>query len=104
LRLSMALSLSAWQGKKIPSFSHLSSFLPSLSKDLIGLGPFQFFLLVIAGLGFAADCMEVTLMSFLGQGVGKEWGLSTQTCNKEAREGRREGGREGGGDGICLPI
>jgi hypothetical protein len=48
--------------------------------------------------------MEVTLMSFLGQGVGKEWGLSTQTCNKEAREGRREGGREGGGDGICLPI
>ncbi|KAM3570640.1 hypothetical protein VYU27_007310 [Nannochloropsis oceanica] len=46
-------------------------------EDLIGLGPFQFFLLLIAGLGFAADCMEVTLMSFMGNGVGHEWGLST---------------------------
>lgn len=35
-------------------------------------------LLVVAGLGFAADCMEVTLMAFLGPSVGHEWGMSRE--------------------------
>jgi len=92
----MEVTLMSFLGKGLtlppslpPSFP--PSLPPSLHKDLIGLGPFQLFLLVIAGMGFAADCMEVTLMSFLGQGLGKEWGLATQTCKKRRREGKREG-------------
>jgi hypothetical protein len=62
-------------------------------QNIIGLGRFQVFLLIIAGLGFSADCMEVTLMSFMGHGVGIEWDIPIETC----REGGREGGREVGG-------
>ncbi|RTR25440.1 MFS transporter [Deinococcus radiophilus] len=43
--------------------------------DQIGLGPFQWKLLAICGLTWAADAMEVLLMSFALPGIRAEFGL-----------------------------
>ena len=45
--------------------------------DEIGFGPFQRKLMVICGVGWAADAMEVLLISFVLPAIIKEWGLST---------------------------
>jgi len=45
--------------------------------DRIGFGAFQRKLLAICGAGWAADAMEVLLISFALPGVIKEWGLTT---------------------------
>jgi putative MFS transporter len=42
-----------------------------------GYGRFQNRLMVICGLGWAADAMEVLLISFALPSIGKEWGLTT---------------------------
>jgi MFS transporter, putative metabolite:H+ symporter len=41
----------------------------------VGFGRFQIKLLVLCGLGWAADAMEVLLISFVIPAVGKEWNL-----------------------------
>jgi len=41
-----------------------------------GLGRFQRKLMIICGLGWAADAMEVLLISFALPAIGEEWGLS----------------------------
>jgi len=45
--------------------------------ERIGTGPFQRRMLVAAGLCFAADSMEVLLLSFLAVVVQAEWGLTS---------------------------
>ena len=42
----------------------------------IGYGKFQRRLLVICGLGWAADAMEVLLIAFILPAIGEEWGLT----------------------------
>jgi len=42
----------------------------------IGFGRFQTKLMIICGLGWAADAMEVLLISFVLPAAGKEWGLT----------------------------
>lgn len=44
--------------------------------DEAGFGPFQIKLMIICGLGWAADAMEVLLIAFVLPAVGKEWGLT----------------------------
>ncbi len=44
--------------------------------DEIGFGPFQRKLMVICGIGWAADAMEVLLIAFVLPSIIKEWGLS----------------------------
>lgn len=46
--------------------------------ERIGTGPFQRRMLLAAGLCFAADSMEVLLLSFLAVVVQAEWGLTSQ--------------------------
>jgi putative MFS transporter len=41
----------------------------------VGFGRFQTKLMVLCGLGWAADAMEVLLISFVIPAVGKEWNL-----------------------------
>jgi len=41
-----------------------------------GFGVFQLLLLFYAGLAWAADAMEMMLLSFLGPAVRCDWGLS----------------------------
>ncbi|KAF3783423.1 Solute carrier family 22 member 6-B [Nymphaea thermarum] len=43
---------------------------------VLGFGKFQMFLLAYAGMGWAADAMEMMLLSFVGPAVQSEWGLS----------------------------
>lgn len=46
----------------------------------VGFGKFQTKLMVLCGLGWAADAMEVMLIAFVMPAVAKEWGLTkTQT-------------------------
>eukprot|EP00934_Nitzschia_sp_Nitz4_P004151 Nitzschia sp. Nitz4//scaffold141_size107518//9546//13339//NITZ4_004263-RA/size107518-snap-gene-0.187-mRNA-1//-1//CDS//3329536249//4141//frame0 len=45
--------------------------------ERLGMGPFQFQILVAAGLCFAADAMEVLLLSFLSVILTAEWGLES---------------------------
>jgi len=45
--------------------------------DRVGLGRFQFKLMAICGAGWAADAMEVLLISFALPAIRQEWGLST---------------------------
>lgn len=42
----------------------------------VGFGRFQTKLMVLCGLGWAADAMEVLLISFALPAIGEEWGLS----------------------------
>src|SRR5688500_15267580 len=42
----------------------------------VGFGRFQTKLMVLCGLGWAADSMEVLLISFVIPAVGKEWNLN----------------------------
>ncbi|CAB9498850.1 Synaptic vesicle 2-related protein [Seminavis robusta] len=44
--------------------------------DRLGMGIFQYRILIAAGLCFAADAMEVLLLSFLSIVLQEEWGLS----------------------------
>ena len=44
--------------------------------DEIGFGPFQRKLMVICGIGWAADAMEVLLIAFVLPAIIQEWGLS----------------------------
>jgi putative MFS transporter len=44
--------------------------------EQIGFGRFQRNLLVICGLGWSADAMEVLLVAFILPAVGEEWGLT----------------------------
>lgn len=44
--------------------------------DSIGFGRFQRKLMLICGLGWAADAMEVLLIAYALPEIGKEWGLS----------------------------
>ncbi len=44
--------------------------------DQVGVGRFQNKLMVICGLGWAADAMEVLLISFALPAIGQEWGLT----------------------------
>ena len=46
-------------------------------KERVGTGPFQKRMLLAAGLCFAADSMEVLLLSFLAVVVQAEWDLSS---------------------------
>ena len=46
--------------------------------ELLGMGPFQRRILWAAGLCFAADSMEVLLLSFLAVVLQAEWGLSDE--------------------------
>jgi putative MFS transporter len=50
----------------------------SMTIDQIGYGRFQRRLMWICGLGWAADAMEVLLISFALPAIGEEWGLSNQ--------------------------
>ncbi|WP_448594735.1 MFS transporter [Thermoflexus hugenholtzii] len=45
--------------------------------DRVGLGRFQYKLMAICGAGWAADAMEVLLISFALPAIRQEWGLST---------------------------
>jgi putative MFS transporter len=45
--------------------------------EQVGVGRFQYKLLVICGVGWAADAMEVILIAFVLPVVIREWGLST---------------------------
>ena len=45
--------------------------------ERIGFGRFQIKLLLICGAGWAADAMEVLIISFVIPALMKEWGLST---------------------------
>jgi putative MFS transporter len=44
--------------------------------EQVGFGRFQKKLMVICGLGWAADAMEILLIAFILPAVGEEWGLS----------------------------
>lgn len=44
--------------------------------DRVGFGRFQKKLMLICGLGWAADAMEVLLISFALPSIGEEWGLT----------------------------
>ena len=44
--------------------------------EKIGMGKFQYKLMVICGLGWAADAMEVLLIAFAIPAIGEEWGLT----------------------------
>src|SRR5574338_1217639 len=46
--------------------------------NTIGFGRFQTRLMVLCGLGWAADAMEVLLISFALPAITAEWGLTTQ--------------------------
>lgn len=46
--------------------------------DRLGMGKFQYLILVAAGLCFAADAMEVLLLSFLSIVLQEEWGLTDE--------------------------
>ncbi|MFZ8844666.1 hypothetical protein [Thermoflexus sp.] len=45
--------------------------------DRVGLGRFQFKLMAICGAGWAADAMEVLLISFALPAIRQEWKLTT---------------------------
>ncbi|WP_376791933.1 MFS transporter [Thermoflexus sp.] len=45
--------------------------------DRVGLGRFQYKLMAICGAGWAADAMEVLLISFALPAIRREWGLTT---------------------------
>jgi MFS family permease len=45
-------------------------------EEVLGAGPFQTRILVVAGLCFASDAIQVMLLSFLGIVLQEEWGLS----------------------------
>jgi putative MFS transporter len=45
--------------------------------EMVGYGRFQRRLMVICGLGWAADAMEVLLIAFVLPAAGEEWGLTT---------------------------
>lgn len=45
--------------------------------ERVGLGRFQYKLMAICGAGWAADAMEVLLISFALPAIRQEWGLST---------------------------
>lgn len=45
--------------------------------DRVGLGKFQYKLMAICGAGWAADAMEVLLISFALPAIRQEWGLTT---------------------------
>ncbi len=45
--------------------------------DRVGLGRFQYKLMAICGAGWAADAMEVLLISFALPAIRQEWGLTT---------------------------
>jgi len=38
-------------------------------------------LIVIAGLGFMADALEISIMSFLGTSLEAQWGISKATAS-----------------------
>jgi putative MFS transporter len=44
--------------------------------EKVGFGRFQKRLMVLCGLGWAADAMEVLLIAFILPAVGQEWGLT----------------------------
>ena len=44
--------------------------------EQVGFGRFQKKLMVLCGLGWAADAMEILLIAFILPAVGEEWGLS----------------------------
>ena len=46
--------------------------------DLVGCGNFQYRVLLAAGLCFAADSLEVLLLTFLSPILKNEWDLTTQ--------------------------
>lgn len=56
------------------------SFMNSISIDTavddIGMGRFQYKLLLLCGLGWAADAMEVLLIAFALPAIAEEWGLT----------------------------
>ena len=60
--------------------SHRSNHLPCISIDdaieRLGMGPFQMIILLASGLCFAADAMQVILLSFLTLVLQDEWNLS----------------------------
>ncbi|MBA0645667.1 hypothetical protein Goklo_013732 [Gossypium klotzschianum] len=45
--------------------------------ESLGFGKFQAFVLAYAGLGWFAEAMEIMILSFIGQAVKSEWGLSS---------------------------
>ncbi|KAL3904661.1 MAG: hypothetical protein SGILL_009982 [Bacillariaceae sp.] len=45
--------------------------------EKLGMGPFQFIVLTAAGLCFAADAMQVLLLSFLSEVLRDEWDLTS---------------------------
>lgn len=52
-----------------------------------GFGWFQVLLLLYAGLAWAADAMEMMLLSFLGPAVRCDWGLSaTQVQSQQINQ------------------
>ena len=46
--------------------------------ERLGMGTFQYQILVAAGLCFAADAMEILLLSFLAVILRVEWDLQTK--------------------------
>ncbi|RYY72833.1 hypothetical protein EON63_20350 [archaeon] len=45
--------------------------------EMIPLGVFHYRVLLLCGLSFMCDALEVNLLSFLATCAGDEWGLST---------------------------
>ncbi|KAI0504605.1 hypothetical protein KFK09_015557 [Dendrobium nobile] len=44
----------------------------------LGFGKFQFFVLLYSGIGYAAEAMEIMILSFIGSPIQSEWKLSPQ--------------------------
>lgn len=57
---------------------------------LAGFGWFQLLLLLYTGLAWAADAMEMMLLSFLGPAVRCDWGLSAtqvpESCKRPTEQ------------------
>lgn len=66
-----------------PSFSGAGAIAPDVPTytvdqaiDHIGLGPFQYVVLLLAGFAWTAESMEMLLLSFIKQPLQCEWGIS----------------------------
>lgn len=57
-----------------------SSYTVDTAIDTIGLGPFQYIVLILAGLCWTAESMEMLLLSFIKQPLQCEWDISDSSA------------------------
>ena len=71
--------------------------------DRAGFTKFHVLLLLLAGAVWAADAMEMMLLSFIGPAVACEWGLTGGQEGEEKERERERAEKAGAGEGGEAP-